>query len=83
MSNLLISIEDVAKKGYAIEYSIINQNDNGYQKDVLKGLKPVITYTVYITKIQTGEHVYVESFDSIETALKNGCDYYLNNLKNI
>ncbi|HCL4480364.1 TPA: hypothetical protein N2D99_002452 [Clostridium botulinum] len=74
-------IEEISKKGYAIEYTVIDQNENGYKKEIKKGLMPPITYTVYVIRLEDGESIYEESFNHIEDSLKAGIIYVENILK--
>jgi len=73
-------IENIAKQGYSIEYQTIDQLQNGYKKDIEKGLKPPITYTVYVTRLSDSEPLYNESFDHIQDCLKAGIKYAKENL---
>lgn len=74
-------IEEVSKNGYAIEYTVVDQYQNGYEKEIKKGLMPPITYTVYVIRIEDGESIYDESFNHIEDSLKAGITYVKNILK--
>ncbi|WP_346961333.1 hypothetical protein [Clostridium sp.] len=73
-------IESIAKQGYSIEYQIIDQLANGYKKEIGKGLKPLITYTVYVIRLSDSETVYNESFDHIKDCLEAGIKYFRENL---
>lgn len=79
--DILKKIEEMSKKGYAIEYTVIDQYQNGYEKEIKKDLMPPITYTVYVIKLEDGESIYEESFDHIENSLKAGITYVENILK--
>ena len=74
-------IEELSKEGYAIEYTVVDQCQNGYEKEIKKGLMPPITYTVYVIKVEDGESIYKESFNHIEDSLKAGITYVKNILK--
>jgi len=68
--NLLSKIEDLANKGLAINYEIVDQDENGTRE-----YNPTIqlkTYTVGISEISTVEHDQIEcgSFDSLEEGIK-------------
>lgn len=78
--NIFEEIENITKQGYSIEYQTIDQVDNGYKKEIERGLKPPITYTVYVTRLSDTEHLYTESFDHIEDCLKAGIKYAFKNL---
>jgi hypothetical protein len=75
MKNLFEEIENIAKKGYSIEYVTINQYDNGYKKEVDGRQIPLITYTLYIIRMEDSETVYEESFDHIKDCLETGISY--------
>ncbi|BAO04835.1 uncharacterized protein CBO05P1_116 [Clostridium botulinum B str. Osaka05] len=74
-------IEEMSKKGYAIEYTVVDQYQNGYEKEIKKGLMPPITYTVYVIRMEDGESIYEESFNHIEDSLKAGITYVKKILK--
>lgn len=68
--DVLMQIESWSQKGYFIEYTIIDQIQNGYQELVEKKEMPAITFTIYITENATGEVIFDGSFDT----LKEGMD---------
>jgi len=71
--------QDLAKKiiywagrGLEISYDIINQIDNGHQKDVDSGYVPLHTFTVYVFSKQQEEYIYMVTHDDPIEALKDG-----------
>ncbi|MBD5589244.1 hypothetical protein [Clostridium botulinum] len=79
--DILKEIEEISKKGYAIEYTIVDQYQNGYEKEIKKGLMPSTTYTIYVIRLEDGESIYEESFNHIEDSLKAGITYVKKILK--
>lgn len=69
------AIEDIAKKGYSIEYIAVDQYQNGCSKQIAKGLIPSISYTVYVVRLSDAENVYTESFDHIIECLQAGIKF--------
>ncbi|APH21058.1 TPA: hypothetical protein ACXDAY_002139 [Clostridium botulinum] len=79
--DILKKIEEISKKGYAIEYTVVDQYQNGYEEEIKKGLMPPTTYTVYVIRLEDGESIYEESFNHIEDSLKAGITYVKKILK--
>lgn len=75
-------IQEIAKKGYAIEYNIIDQCDNGYKKQVDKGEMSSVTYSVFVMALTNLEAIHTESFDALEDGLKSIIRYTEDKLLN-
>ncbi|MBU3220938.1 hypothetical protein [Clostridium algidicarnis] len=73
--DILKQIEEIAKKGYSIEYIAVDQQQNGNEKQIKQGLIKKITYTVYIIRLKDSETVYTESKDCIEDCLEAGINF--------
>lgn len=78
--NTFDKIEEISKKGYAVEYTIVDQYENGNIKQVEKGLMPHITYTVYVVRLDNGEVLYTESCNHIKDCLEKGIMFIEKNL---
>lgn len=81
LTNILETIEKIARDGYSIEYVIVDQVQNGYKKDIEKGLMPKVTYTVYVTRLNDSKVMHTESTNSIRECLIIGIKYVQNNVK--
>ena len=69
MKTICTEIEELANKGIAIDYNIIDQKINGE----LERYGDIKTYTVYIREVWSyGEAIDNQSFDHLEEALKWG-----------
>lgn len=79
--DILKKIESICKKGYSIEYMVVDQIGNGFEDMVERGLIPAVTYTVYVIRIVDGEQLFSESYDHIEDCLKAGIEYVENNIE--
>lgn len=64
-----MQIESWSQKGYFIEYTIIDQIQNGYKELVESKDMPPITYTTQITENATGEVIFDGSFDTLKEGL--------------
>lgn len=72
ITDILKGIEDMASKfDIIITYEVVDQESNGYAKEVLDGKMPKFTYTVYVNK-KDGGYIYSESFDKLYDALNSG-----------
>lgn len=65
-------VEDISRKGYSIEYVMVDQIANGCEERVKQGLIPAVTYTVYVMRLSDGEQLYAESSDHIQDGLVEG-----------
>lgn len=81
MANIFEKIEELANKGYFIDYMIQNQIENGLEEWVEKGYIPLITYTVNVMRVNDGEYIYAESFDHLKECLEAGIKFVENTLK--
>ncbi|MDF2879672.1 MAG: hypothetical protein K0R54_229 [Clostridiaceae bacterium] len=75
-------LEELAKKGYSIEHTTVDQYDNGYGKDVEKGLIPPVTYTVNVIRLSDCEILYNLSCNHIKECFDEGIKYVENLIKN-
>ncbi|MMZ59493.1 hypothetical protein D1872_215360 [compost metagenome] len=73
--NLAKKIIYWANKGFEISYDIVNQIDNGNQKDVDSGHSPLHTFTVYVFSKAQEDYIYTVSHDDPIEALKDGVAY--------
>ncbi|MCP1185060.1 hypothetical protein [Paenibacillus sp. 1781tsa1] len=64
-----------ASKGYEITYDIVNQIDNGNQRDVESARAPLHTFTVYVFSKEQEDYIYMISHDDPIEALKDGIAY--------
>jgi len=82
--DILAKIEELANKGLAINYDIIDQKEEGTTK--YRPGTQLKTYTVRMCDISTCGHdpIIIESFDSLQEGLKyfiNYAEEYLLTLK--
>lgn len=67
--DILTKIEEIANKGLAINYDIVDQEENGYKK--VDPSIPLKTYTVHISEISNfNDPIEYESFNSLKDGLK-------------
>lgn len=64
-----------AGRGLEVSYDIINQIENGHQKDVQSGHSPLHTFTAYVFSKEQEEYIYMISHDDPIEALKDGVAY--------
>ena len=71
----LEQVKDWANKGFFIDYTIIDQDVNGYGGDVAEGLMEPITYTVTVATNEWDVIHTIAGFESPKEALEDGIKF--------